>query len=317
MAELSQYSSHFFDPDSLNNSWANMYSYIPAGSRVLDVGCSTGNFGEALEQLKGCTVVGIDINADDIEVAAGRISAAHVFDITAQDAAEVLGSFDVIVFADVIEHLGDPRAALTAVHALLNPSGVIVYSIPNMGHASVRLDLLEGRFPYAELGLLDRTHLHYYDRAEVNDVLASAGFSIADERPTVSEYPRQWVSQRLNALGLTANSSFFDMLRVTEAHVYQYVGKAIPVEEAPALPPASTRFVSPPDEILERANLLLEHNQELVDQNEEQARENDRVRALAAETQRELDELRAWAAQLKHNPARAVAASLKRRLAGR
>ena len=317
MAELSPYSSHLFEPESLNNSWANMYAYIPSGSRVLDVGCSTGNFGEALEQLKDCTVVGIDINADDIAVAATRISAAHVFDITSPNAAEVLGTFDVIIFADVIEHLADPRSTLTSVHALLNPGGVIVYSIPNMGHASVRLDLLEGRFPYAELGLLDRTHLHYYDRSEVNDVFSSAGFSIADERPTVSEYPAPWVAQRLRAFGLSAEPAFFDMLKVTEAHVYQYVGKAIPREVAPALSPATSRFVSPPDAILERANALLEHNQVLVDQNEAQARENDRVRALAADTQRELDDLRVWAARLKSNPAAVVAASLRRRLTRR
>jgi 2-polyprenyl-3-methyl-5-hydroxy-6-metoxy-1,4-benzoquinol methylase len=310
VAELSQYSSHLFDPESLNNSWANMYAYIPSGSRVLDVGCSTGNFGEALEQLNGCTVVGVDINADDIAVAATRISAAYVFDITSPNAADVLGGFDVIIFADVIEHLTDPRAALTAVHALLNPGGVIVYSIPHMGHASVRLDLLEGRFPYAELGLLDRTHLHFYDRAEVHDVLASAGFSIADELPTVSEYPEPWVTQRLRAIGLATEPAFFDMLRVTDAHIYQYVGKAIPAVEAPALAPSRARFVSPPDEILTRTATIMEESRLL-------AEENERVRAHAAETQRELDELRAWASRLKSNPGRAVAASVKRRLTRR
>jgi 2-polyprenyl-3-methyl-5-hydroxy-6-metoxy-1,4-benzoquinol methylase len=293
MTALSPYSAHFFTPEALNSSWSNMYHYIPRGSRVLDVGCSTGNFGEALQALKDCVVVGVDINADDIEEAKTRISEAYVFDISSPGAQELLGTFDVIVFADVIEHLPDPRAALRAVHDLLREDGIIVYSIPNMGHVSVRLDLLEGRFPYAELGLLDRTHLHYYDRLEVRDVLVSSGFTITDERPTVSDYPRAWTAQRLRAIGLEPTDAFFDMLHVTEAHIYQYVGTAVPRTGIPAVPPTPEKFVSPPDEVLERANRLIA--------------ENDRLEG-------ELEELKAWLVELKRRPLRLVAKALRGRI---
>lgn len=303
MAALSPYSGHFFVPEATNNSWSNMYSYIPDGSRVLDVGCSTGNFGEALEQLKSCTVVGVDINEQDIAQAKTRITEAHVFDIGQAGARERFGTFDVIVFADVIEHIPDPRAALRAARDLLVDGGVIVYSIPNMGHVSVRLDLLEGRFPYAELGLLDRTHLHFYDRLEVHDVLRSAGFTITDERPTVSAYPERWTTQRLAAIGLATTPAFYDMLRVTESHIYQYIGTAVPSAAAQTFPPAEESFVSPPDEILARANGLVDDVARLEGEN----------RRLA----RELDDLRNWAIALKRNPAGVVAAALKRRLTRR
>ncbi|MCU1544084.1 MAG: wbbL 5 [Microbacteriaceae bacterium] len=300
MTALSPYSAHFFSPEATNNSWSNMYHSIPDGSRVLDVGCSVGNFGEALEKLKGCTVVGIDINAHDIEEAKTRISEAHVFDISSPGALERFGTFDVIVFADVIEHIPDPRAALSAARALVAPGGVVVYSIPNMGHVSVRLDLLEGRFPYAELGLLDKTHLHFYDRAEVHDVLASAGFTITDENPTTSEYPRRWTEQRLGAIGLTPGEAFFDMLRVTESNIYQYVGTAVPSIGGQKFPPTIRRYVSPPDEIQEWANAVADRSAELVDEN--------------ARLNRELDDLRRWARALKKNPFGAAANALRRRL---
>jgi 2-polyprenyl-3-methyl-5-hydroxy-6-metoxy-1,4-benzoquinol methylase len=296
MTALSPYSAHFFTPEAVNSSWANMYHYIAPGSRVLDVGCSVGNFGEALQALKGCEVVGVDINETDIAVAATRISEAYVFDISAPGAQDLLGTFDVIVMADVIEHIPDPRAALTALHGLLREGGVLVYSIPNMGHMSVRLDLLEGRFPYKELGLLDRTHLHFYDRREVTDVFASSGFVITDERPTVSSYPREWMAQRLAVIGLASSDAFFDMLEVTEAHVYQYVGTAVPARGEPVPPPLDSRFVSPPDEILEQAGRVIAENLQL---------------------RAELDELRTWLVELKRRPLRLVANALRGRLGGR
>jgi 2-polyprenyl-3-methyl-5-hydroxy-6-metoxy-1,4-benzoquinol methylase len=303
LAELSQYSDHYFVPEAGNSSWSNMYHYIPEGARVLDVGCSTGNFGQALEQLKGCTVVGVDLNEEDILEANERITAAYVFDITGPGALELLGTFDVVVFADVIEHLPDPRAALRAVHALLNDGGIVVYSIPHMGHLSVRLDLLEGRFPYAELGLLDRTHLHFYDRHEVHDVFANAGFSVTSEKPTVVGYAPEWTAQRLRAVGLETTPAFFDMLRVTEAEVFQYIGTAVPSGAAALHTPQREAYVFPPDEVLEKSNRLLAENQRL-------AEENARLAGQFAELQQ-------WIVGFKRNPARVVVGSVKRRLTRR
>ncbi|WP_411701176.1 class I SAM-dependent methyltransferase [Conyzicola sp.] len=310
MAELSQYSEHYFVPESGNSSWANMYHYIPEGARLLDVGCSTGNFGQALEQLKGCTAVGVDLNEEDIAEAKQRLTEAYVFDITGPGARELLGTFDVVVFADVIEHLPDPRAVLRAVHGLLNEGGIIVYSIPHMGHLSVRLDLLEGRFPYAELGLLDRTHLHFYDRVEVHDVFASTGFAVTDENPVVVGYPPQWTDLRLRAIGLESSPAFYDMLRVTEAEVFQYVGTASPAPRAALHPPQRDAFVFPPDEILEQSNRLIAENARLSAERAALVEENALLGSRFAE-------LQAWANDLKKNPARAVVRSVKRRLTRR
>lgn len=290
---LSQYSKHYFVQEATNNSWSNMYHYIPQGARVLDVGCSTGNFGEALEELKGCTVVGIDISEADVAEARAKISEAHVLDITSSGIADKLGRFDVVIFADVLEHLPDPRAALAAVHALLNERGVIVYSIPHMGHLSVRLDLLEGRFPYTELGLLDRTHLRFYDRLEIHDIFAKSGFVITQESPTVCGYPEQWTTDRLDLIGLTPTPLFFEMLKQTEAQVYQYIGTAVPRLEAPHAPGQIRNEITPPDELLERANRAIAENYQM---------------------EAELNALRDWVSALQKRPVRSFARELKRRL---
>lgn len=260
---MSQYADHHFDENSRNNSWANMLIFIPRGARVLDVGCATANFGQWLEQHRGCEVVGVDINEEDILEAQAKISAAFVLDVTDPTALQTLGTFDIIVFADVLEHLVDPAAALRACKELLKDGGSVVYSIPHMGHVSVRFNVLEGRFPYAELGLLDRTHLHFYDRVEVDNLFARAGFSIVEDNPTLVGFPERLTSQRLTAIGLKASPQFHAMLQTTDADLYQFVGRAVPTRDVPVV----TRDVpvddASPDGLLLLANAALDENERL------------------------------------------------------
>ncbi len=260
---ISLYSNHEFLRGSGNNSWSNLFSLVPEGSRVLDVGCSTGHFGAALQELKGCTVVGVDLNEADILEARKILSDARVLDISSDGAVESLGMFDVVLFADVIEHLVDPRGTLRRIRGILTEGGMVGYSIPHMGHLSVRLDLLEGRFPYRELGLLDRTHLHYYDRAEIHGVFNDAGFVIAQEAPVISEYPAEWVRRRLLGLGLSANEVFFSMLENTDSRVFQYVGAAVLKGSVPSAPRALPAYVMPQDEMYEFAQSVLVENEAL------------------------------------------------------
>lgn len=294
----SQYSNHVFDPGTRNNSWANMFHYIPAGSRVLDVGCSTANFGEALEQTHECTVVGVDLNHADIDEAKGKISEAYVLDVAAEASVALLGTFDVILFADVLEHLTDPRDTLRKVRPLLRDGGRIVYSIPNMGHLSVRLDLLEGRFPYTDVGLLDKTHLHFYDGPEIELVFSTAGYRITDEDPVVSEYPEGWVTERLARLGLAPGGRFFELIHASESHVYQYVGVAVPGPEMAGEPPPRPNRVTPPDEILAYANGILSENDSL--KNEDGLyRQLQEERTIAEDLRGQVEHLRAEAGNLR------------------
>ena len=86
--------------------------------------------------------------------------------------------FDVVVFADVLEHLVDPAAALELARSLLAPGGCVVASVPNVAHWSVRLDLLRGRFDYRELGIMDATHLRWFTAENLKRVFRSAGLEV-------------------------------------------------------------------------------------------------------------------------------------------
>jgi 2-polyprenyl-3-methyl-5-hydroxy-6-metoxy-1,4-benzoquinol methylase len=161
-------------------SWALVLAQVPAGARVLDVGCSTGAFAVALKRT-GCHVTGIEIDPAAAEIARTRADVVHCGDVATLLAAGTLpaGAFDVIVAADVLEHLVDPWAVTRAFRALLRPGGIIVASLPNVTHAAVVLELARGRFPLRSEGLLDETHLRFFGEASALDLFRAAGYHAA------------------------------------------------------------------------------------------------------------------------------------------
>ncbi len=93
-------------------------------------------------------------------------------------------SFDVVVCADVLEHLADPAAVLARVRRWISPRGVLFVSLPNVANVAVRLALAAGRFEYADAGILDRTHLRFFTRRSARRLVEEAGFRIRRLRPT-------------------------------------------------------------------------------------------------------------------------------------
>jgi hypothetical protein len=108
------------------------------------------------------------------------------------DLAEAFGErrFDVVLCLDVLEHLVEPLPVLRRLASLLTPTGILVASIPNVTHAAVRLQLLDGKFSYTDTGLLDRTHVRFFDRDEVGRLFADAGTTVI-ERLEVRREPHE------------------------------------------------------------------------------------------------------------------------------
>jgi 2-polyprenyl-3-methyl-5-hydroxy-6-metoxy-1,4-benzoquinol methylase len=161
----------------------------PAGSRVLDVGTADGHpVAEALVA-RGCTVWGVELDEVAAERARQFCQKLVVGDVEKLDlAAEFAGlEFDVILCLDVLEHLVDPGAVLRKLTPLLAPGGVVVASIPNVTHAAVRLQLLRGEFTYTDTGLLDRTHIRFFDRAEIGSLFDGAGMTVLENLAVLRE----------------------------------------------------------------------------------------------------------------------------------
>jgi 2-polyprenyl-3-methyl-5-hydroxy-6-metoxy-1,4-benzoquinol methylase len=202
---------------------------VGSDRRVLELGPATGYMSKIFHE-RGCSVVGIEIDPDMARTASEHCERVIVGDIDTLDLEGELGDerFDVIVAADVLEHLKDPLGALRRLKRFLKPdAGYFVISVPNVAHGSVRLALLEGRFTYADLGLLDHTHLRFFTRSSLEQLCHDSGLAITaiDARE----------------LDLGASEVSFDQTAVPEqvlealerdpdARTYQFVVEAIPVD---------------------------------------------------------------------------------------
>ena len=152
----------------------------PRGKRILDVGCGSGQTGLRLREA-GNVVWGADSAPEVEEVASERLDRFVLADVTSPQAmAAALGDerFDVVVFADVLEHLPDPLGTLRLYSAYLEPAGRVIVSVPNVAVWYVRLGMLRGRFDYTPTGTLDRTHLRFFTRRSLRRALTDSGYEI-------------------------------------------------------------------------------------------------------------------------------------------
>ncbi len=160
-----------------NESLALVGKHIAPNSRVLDVGCGAGDLGEYLRSEKGCYVVGADYSSESLAVAKTKLDDVCQIDLNCEklDAA-FAERFDVIVMADILEHIYDTESVLSAAEALLTPNGKVIISIPNAGYVGALLSLYDDSWRYREEGILDRTHIRFYTKQSVFELLAHSGF---------------------------------------------------------------------------------------------------------------------------------------------
>jgi len=179
------------DRQGLSDGHLMQIEAVRPGARVLDVGCASGYLAERYAA-RGCRVFGIESDAANAERARRFCESVIVGDIeNADDRAQLPGPFDFVVFGDVLEHLRDPWAVLAATRALLADDARVIASIPNIAHWSARREIALGRFPYAESGLFDKTHLRFFTLASARALAQTAGYEIEREQFTRWRLPFQ------------------------------------------------------------------------------------------------------------------------------
>ena len=225
---------HQLNFDSENNSHVQVIKRVPAGSSVLEMGCATGFMSQYLKQELDCSVVGVDIDPQALERAKAHCDRVISADVEDPDWWEALGDahFDVITCADIIEHLKSPESFLERIKHYLAPGGVLLASIPNGAHASIRLELLGGELAYEDEGLLDRTHLHLFTLNSIRRLFADAGYQLAELAYTFYDLPDPVIERRLEQAGLSVTEKALALLHTPEASAYQYLVTAKSAEQA-------------------------------------------------------------------------------------
>jgi len=178
---------------------------VPYGARVLDVGSAGGYLAEFLRDRRGCSVTCLDYDEGSIEKARARGLEARQIDL---DSEPIRGEdFDVVVFADVLEHLRRPAETLRQARGARRA----VISLPNVAHWSARRELLLGRFPKNRDGLFDATHLQFLTRSTMHALAADGGWCVIDERYVGDRLPGEPWLRGLHRLRQPAAVRFPDL----------------------------------------------------------------------------------------------------------
>jgi SAM-dependent methyltransferase len=154
--------------------------------RVLDIGCGCGfNDREFKRQTPHAHIVGVEPNARAAELA--RVTCDEVFEGMLEDwlQKDVREPFDLVVLSDVLEHIADPIGflrTLSTAPSVRDAQWII--SVPNYGVWYNRLRTLFGIQGYSWSGIWDRTHLRFFTRSSIRELLTYCGFELIDQAST-------------------------------------------------------------------------------------------------------------------------------------
>jgi 2-polyprenyl-3-methyl-5-hydroxy-6-metoxy-1,4-benzoquinol methylase len=149
---------------------------------VLEIGCGAGATGQEVKRAHpGVTYTGIEIDpqaASEARKVLDQVFTGNVERMRLEEYGVQKHSFDVIICADVLEHLYDPWSIVSAFHEYLKPGGRVVASIPNVQNIRLLQNLVGGRWAYSNQGLLDATHIRFFTLQSIVEMFVRNGYQI-------------------------------------------------------------------------------------------------------------------------------------------
>lgn len=167
--------------DTSANERPEVVARLPEGAAsILDVGCGSGGLGAARTGRPAWRLTGVERDPSRTARARERGGYERVLEGDLLQVLPVLAAegsrFDAVVFADVLEHLDDPIAALSAGRSLAAAGGLLLAVVPNVGHLSLVRDLLLGRHDPVPAGLCDAGHLRWFTKTSLAEAIEEAGW---------------------------------------------------------------------------------------------------------------------------------------------
>ncbi len=134
-------------------------SWVPEGSRVLDLGCGDGALLEYLQRHRRCTGYGVEIADANVQACVER--GVNVIQLNLDEGLATFAdaSFDVVLQIDTLQHL---RNAETMLRETVRVGQVGIIAFPNFAHWPNRLSILAGRMPVTK-----RLPFEWYDTPNI------------------------------------------------------------------------------------------------------------------------------------------------------
>ncbi len=150
-------------------------------ARFLDVGCGQGNLGVYLKENLDAYVCGVEITTENYNVALSVLDKACFGDIETVDMTELGANYDYVIFSDSLEHFVSPDVILLKIKKIMVKDGAVLIALPNVRNFRVTLPLLfKDSWEYTDEGLLDKTHLRFFTKKSITQLLNEKGFEIRE-----------------------------------------------------------------------------------------------------------------------------------------
>lgn len=181
-----------------NAGLTELIELIETGERkFLDIGCGAGGNAKLLkEKVPNSVIVGITLSSAEAELARSYMDKVVVTDIENWEPEDLEDLFDAVIVCHTLEHMVDPLAVLRKMKKFLKRGGHLYMALPNVMFYRQRLEFLRGRFRYTETGLMDKTHLRFFDWESAGEIVTHAGFQI-EKRMAVGSFP-QWKFRKVS-----------------------------------------------------------------------------------------------------------------------
>lgn len=213
-SELSIYDRVYLK-EGLSATQRLVLDLVGKNKNVLEVGCGSGHMTKVLTQEQACQITAVELDTNMAQRATPFCKKIYTGSIESTDIQDrIRWEFDVILFIDVLEHLIKPGRVLQVAQNWLKPNGHIIVSLPNIAFVKIRLQLLFGRFEYADSGILDKTHLHFYTIKSAKELLASNGYLVRQMILKNPYFPRGFLSNTL--IGLLPNLFTANIIMIGE-----------------------------------------------------------------------------------------------------
>lgn len=196
------------------------------GKRFLDVGCGGGALASALKAAGATHVAGIEANP--VAAARARVHVDVLVEGSVLDVALPFnaGEFDYVIFADVLEHLVDPSAAIRRCLPYVAPDGRVIVSVPNMRFYLVLLRLILDRWSYADAGIRDRTHVRIFTRRSLLAMLGAEQLRVERLERNYRLFEDQSQIGRLGAVATRVARATIAPWLLPDLMAYQYLAVA-------------------------------------------------------------------------------------------
>src|SRR5699024_6632867 len=163
------------EDDESSHGTLDRWMALRSPARILDLGCADGSLGARFGNA-GHHVIGVD--RSESPGVRERIAEFYEGDLDKGIPAAAGDDFDVVIAADVLEHVRDPATTLDQIRDVLRPGGTLLVSVPNFGHWYPRLRVALGLFDYDARGILDADHVRFFTRRSFERLVRQAGWTV-------------------------------------------------------------------------------------------------------------------------------------------